>query len=51
VKAGPAGASPQTHFRVRQDKVDKAGKVSLRYGSRLYKIGLGRAHKGRVISC
>jgi hypothetical protein len=34
---------------VRQDKVDKTGKVSLRYDSRLYKIGLGRAHKGRQV--
>jgi transposase InsO family protein len=49
LKARPAGAAPATHFRVRQDKVDKTGKVSVRYGSRLYKIGLGRAHKGRVI--
>jgi transposase InsO family protein len=49
VKAGPAGASASTYFRVRQDKVDMAGKVSLRYGSKLYKIGLGRSHKGRVI--
>jgi transposase InsO family protein len=49
IRTRPAGASASTHFRVRQDKVDKAGKVSLRYGSRLYKIGLGRAHKGRVI--
>jgi len=48
-KARPAGASPGTYFRVRQDKVDKAGKVSLRYDSRLYKIGIGRAHKGRVV--
>jgi len=49
VKARPAGASASTYFRVRCDKVDKAGKVSLRYGSRLYKIGLGRAYKGRAI--
>jgi len=48
-KARPAGAPAGTYFRVREDRVDKAGKVSLRYGSRLYKIGLGRAHKGRVI--
>ena len=48
-KARPAGARAGTYFRVREDRVDKAGKVSLRYGSRLYKIGLGRAHKGRVI--
>jgi hypothetical protein len=34
---------------VRQDKVDQTGKVSLRYMSRLYKIGLGRAHKGRQV--
>src|SRR5438552_11240502 len=49
VKARPAGARAGTYFRVREDRVDKAGKVSLRYGSRLYKIGLGRTHKGRVI--
>jgi transposase InsO family protein len=49
LKARPAGAPASTYFRVRQDKVDKTGKVSLRHGSRLYKIGLGRAHKGRVI--
>ena len=49
VKARPAGASTATYFRVREDKVDTAGKVSLRYHSRLYKIGIGRAHKGRVV--
>ena len=49
LKARPAGATAQTYFRVREDRVDKAGKVSLRYDSRLYKIGLGRAHKGRVV--
>ena len=49
VKARPAGASASTYFRVRQDKVDATGKVSLRYDSRLYKIGLGRAYKGRRV--
>ncbi len=49
IKAKPAGASATTHFRVREDKVDKTGKVSLRYDSKLYKIGVGRAHKGRAI--
>jgi transposase InsO family protein len=48
-KARPAGAVAGTYFRVREDKVDKTGKVSLRYDSRLYKIGLGRAHKGRAV--
>jgi len=49
LKARPAGAGTGTYFRVREDRVDKAGKVSLRYDSRLYKIGIGRAYKGRVI--
>ena len=45
--AGYAAAA--TYFRVREDRVDETGKVSLRYDSRLYKIGLGRAHKGRPV--
>lgn len=49
VKARPAGALAGPHFRVREDRVDKTGKVSLRYGSKLYKIGVGRAHKGRAV--
>jgi transposase InsO family protein len=48
-KARPADSTVGTYFRVREDKVDRTGKVSLRYDSRLYKIGLGRAHKGRVV--
>jgi hypothetical protein len=46
LKARPAGASAGTYFRVREDKVDETGKVSLRYHSKLYKIGLGRVYKG-----
>jgi transposase InsO family protein len=49
VKARPAGAPARTYFRVRSDRVDDTGKVSLRFDSRLYKIGLGRVHKGRVV--
>ena len=50
IKARAAtAASPDTHFRVRQDKVDQTGKISLRHMSRLYKIGIGRAHKGRSV--
>lgn len=49
LKARPAGAAARTYFRVREDRVDKTGKVSLRYDSRLYKIGVGRAHKGREV--
>ena len=37
-------------LRVRHDKVDKDGSVTLRYKSKLHHIGMGRALKGiRVI--
>jgi transposase InsO family protein len=51
IKARPANAAalPHTHFRVRQDKVDPKGKVTLRHNSRLHHIGIGRAHKNRPI--
>jgi transposase InsO family protein len=49
LKARPAGTEADTYFRVREDRVDKCGKVSLRYDSKLYKIGLGRAYKGRAV--
>jgi transposase InsO family protein len=50
IKARPAGESLATgHFRVRKDKVDATGTVTLRYMSRLHHIGLGRAHKGRSV--
>ena len=46
LKARPQGTNARTYFRVREDKVDKCGKVSLRYDSRLYKIGLGQRLQG-----
>jgi hypothetical protein len=50
VKARPVSEErPDTHFRIRHDKVDGQGKVSLRYDSKLHHIGVGRAHKGRPI--
>ncbi len=42
-KTGPT-ADPTAHYRIRRDRVDTSGKVTLRYNSRLYKIGIGRAH-------
>jgi transposase InsO family protein len=48
-KAKPANHTPNTYFRVREDKVDQTGKVSLRHMSHLYKIGVGRAHKGQQV--
>lgn len=50
VKARPPGfPSADAHFRVRQDKVDASGTVTLRHDSRLHHIGLGRGHKGRAV--
>ena len=50
MKARPSAQAPATHFRVRQDKVDRTGTGTLRYDSRLYKIGIGRAHEGRAVT-
>jgi transposase InsO family protein len=35
--------------RVRHDKIDPAGKFTLRYRSKIYKIQVGRAHKGKHV--
>jgi hypothetical protein len=47
-KATPrrAGLTIPTPYRVRRDKIDKAGRVTLRYHSTLLHIGFGRAHSG-----
>ena len=49
VKAAPGSAAPPVHVRVRHDTVDRCGKVTLRYDSRLHHIGLGRRHHGKAI--
>jgi hypothetical protein len=36
----------ETHDRVRHDRVDKSGTVTLRVASQLRHIGIGRTHKG-----
>lgn len=49
-KATPGDRSDDTHDRVREDRVDKSGKVTLRHGGQLYSIGVGRTHaRTRVI--
>lgn len=50
IKAHPPKPLPASHFRIRHDKVDKTGCVTLRYESQLRHIGIGRAHIGtRVV--
>jgi transposase InsO family protein len=43
-KATPGDRTADSHHRVRADRIDVTGKVTLRHGGRLYHIGIGRAH-------
>ena len=47
-KAAP-DHNPDSEFRVRYDRVDKAGKVTLRHNSQLHHIGIGRPLAGTPI--
>ena len=44
-KTGPS-ADHDTHDRVRTDKIDQTGCVTLRLAGRLHHIGVGRTHTG-----
>jgi hypothetical protein len=37
------------HYRVRHDKIDDSGVITVRYDSQLRHIGLGRAHRGKRV--
>ena len=51
VKAHPGNVKDATaHFRVRYDKIDTNGTVTLRYGSRLLHLGMGRKNAGQVVT-
>ncbi|WP_201931378.1 IS481 family transposase [Nocardioides donggukensis] len=43
-KAEPGDRSSDTHARVRTDRIDSGGKVTLRHAGQLYSIGIGRTH-------
>ena len=48
-KATPQHTPTSTHHRVRTDRVDKTGSVTLRHNGRLHHIGIGRAHTGTPV--
>ena len=48
-KAQPGGKIIPDHFRLRNDVVDKHGKLSLRYNGAMHHIGIGRAYSGIAI--
>ena len=46
-KAAPTGQLIDPgHYRVRRDKIDPSGVITLRHDSRLHHIGIGRRHAG-----
>ncbi len=49
LKAHPTVNSATTHFRVRHDKIDKHGSITIRYDSKLHHIGMGARFKGQPV--
>ena len=49
VKAHPVAPDQPRQYRVRQDRLDDTGKVTLRYLSKLRKIPVGRSHARRKV--
>lgn len=45
-KAFPSGYQIPPHYRVRHDKIDAAGVITIRYNSRLHHIGLSKHLRG-----
>jgi transposase InsO family protein len=46
-KATPTGRDG--HWRIRHDKVDKTGRITIRHASRLHHIGIGYEHIGTTV--
>jgi transposase InsO family protein len=46
-KAVPTGTTlDDSHYRIRHDRIDSCGKLTLRHNSRLHHLGIGRRHAG-----
>lgn len=50
-KARPLGAKTTiaTDTQIRHDRVDKVGRITLRYRSRMHHIGIGQDHRGKRV--
>jgi len=48
-KALPPRNGASAHYRVRYDRIDKAGGVSFRRSGRMHHLGVGRDHVGRRV--
>jgi hypothetical protein len=49
-KAFPTGYQIPPHYRVRHDKIDAAGVITIRYNSRLHHIGLSKHLRGTKVT-
>jgi transposase InsO family protein len=49
-KAFPTGYHIPPHYRVRHDKIDAAGVITIRYNSRLHHIGLSKHLRGTKVT-
>ncbi|HEX6349683.1 MAG TPA: hypothetical protein VF160_09875 [Candidatus Dormibacteraeota bacterium] len=50
LKARPALPQPPVHFRVRRDRIDAEGRVTVRYLSRLRHVAVGKAFKRQRVT-
>lgn len=48
-KAEPAGAKTPSHYRLRYDRVDKRGAITLRRAGRMHHLGIGANHTGKRV--
>jgi len=48
-KTGPTGTGAGPHHRLRHDRVDKTGALSLRRNGRMHHIGIGRTHAAKRV--
>jgi transposase InsO family protein len=49
LKASPVPAEPQVDYRIRRDRLDKYGRVTLRYLSRLRHFHVSYKHRGETV--
>ncbi len=48
-QTGPTNNGAGPHYRIRRDRIDKRGAISLRRAGRMHHIGIGRAHKATPV--
>lgn len=49
-KAGPSTRADAAHYRIRRDRVDKLGNLTLRHAGKLHHLGVGARHKQQRVT-